>query len=99
MSNGELECAHRCFAASLIADANAAAPPNVSVKTGFSLSTIRLQIRFTGRTTIGRKINEPTNNIAKRNLKKAGNIGRACCANSSDVIGIYFCREMENANG
>ena len=36
----QLRRAHRCFAASLIADANAAAPPNISVKTGFSHSTI-----------------------------------------------------------
>jgi hypothetical protein len=37
---------YRCFAASLIAVANAAAPPNISVKTGLSLSTIRAHTRM-----------------------------------------------------
>jgi hypothetical protein len=52
--------AQRCFAASLIADANAATPPKITVKTGFSISIIRLQIRFTGLIMRGPSTNDST---------------------------------------
>jgi hypothetical protein len=57
-----------------MADANTAAPPNISVKTGFSLSTIRAQTRDRGRITRGFKRNEPAKTSDSTNLKIYGNI-------------------------
>ena len=45
---------YRCFTASLIAVANAAAPPKITVKTGLSLSTILSQITKVGLIIMGR---------------------------------------------
>jgi hypothetical protein len=50
---------YRCFAASPIAVANAAAPPNTNVNTGLSLSTIRAHRRDTGRIKSGFSRKEP----------------------------------------
>src|SRR5436190_18565179 len=68
---------YRCFAASLIAVANAAVPPKTIVKTGFSLSTMRLQTRFTGRITSGLNRNELTKITDKENLNKLAIIEEA----------------------
>ena len=61
--------AHRCFAASLIAVANAANPPKISVKTGLSLSTIRAQMSNSGFMISGRRRNEATKIMAIKNLR------------------------------
>src|SRR5215472_12862235 len=74
---------HRCFAASLIAVANAAAPPKVTVKTGLSLSTMRLQTRFTGRIMSGFNRSEPKKIIVKTNLNKDEKDVSECKANVS----------------
>jgi hypothetical protein len=77
---------HRCFAASPIAVANAAAPPKTSVKTGLSLSTIRRQTRFTGRITSGCNKKEPTNTIDMPNRISIGTTDRllkAICSGSA----------------
>ena len=58
----------------LRAVASAAVPPKVTVKTGLSLSIMRLQIRFTGRIISGLNRNEPTKTIASNNRNKLGKI-------------------------
>jgi hypothetical protein len=50
-----------------MAVANAAAPPKITVKTGFSLSTIRAQTTDMGRITSGFSRNEPTKIIDRTN--------------------------------
>lgn len=68
-------CPHKCFAASLIADANVAAPPKMTVNTGFSLSIILAQTRDTGRIISGRNKNEPTKIIDSITLNNEGKSG------------------------
>src|SRR6516225_3212000 len=66
----------------MIAVTNAAAPPKITVKTGFSLSIIRLQTRFTGRIMSGLNRNEPTKVIDRKVLNIFGNITNRVKANS-----------------
>ena len=82
----------RCFAASLMAVANAAAPPKITVKTGFSLSTIRAQTKDMGRIMRGLSRNEPTKINETTNLNKLGNIDNKDRAKKSTCI--FSCRRI-----
>jgi hypothetical protein len=86
--------AHRCFAASPIAVANVAAPPKISVKTGFSLSIIRAQTKDMGRITSGRNRNEPIKTIDNKNLNT---LGTACVVYKAKlpIDGLSDTRKIE----
>jgi hypothetical protein len=59
----------RCFAISFAATTSEEMPPQVSVKTGLSLSTIRAQMSNSGFMISGRRRNEATKIKAIRNLR------------------------------